>query len=64
MQSRYKSFLHNGDPNVNGLPNWTPATDSDVHPVVLGGSGEARIGACSPSFWGAKVDYDYQYYNS
>ena len=63
IQSSYKAFLNNGNPNGDGLPKWTPATSSDVHPLLLGGSGEAPVGACTPSFWGAQVKYDYQVYN-
>jgi hypothetical protein len=63
MQSRYKAFLNHGNPNDEDLPYWTPATASDVHPILLGGSGEAPTGTCDPSFWGAQVEYDYQYYN-
>jgi carboxylesterase type B len=65
MQRRYKAFLHNGNPNpstVNqpSLPRWEPATSSNVHPLNLGSSGEAPVGACDPSFWGQQVPYDYQ----
>jgi carboxylesterase type B len=60
MQARYKSFLANGDPNAVGVATWTPATTSDVHPLVLGGSGEVAVGACTPSFWGSGAQYDYQ----
>ncbi|KAF6764023.1 crystal protein [Ephemerocybe angulata] len=63
VQQRYKAFLNNGNPNVAGLPNWAPATTTDVHSIRLGGTGEAPIGACDPTFWGSTVDYDYQYYN-
>lgn len=60
IQKRYRAFLHNGDPNVDGLATWSPATTSDVHPLRLGGSGEIPVGACEPTFWGGKVPYDYQ----
>ncbi|RDB21195.1 cAMP-regulated D2 protein [Hypsizygus marmoreus] len=62
MQKRYKAFLTNGNPNVAGLPNWSAATSSNVHALKLGGSGEATVGACDPSFWGQGVEYDYQVY--
>jgi hypothetical protein len=62
MQKRYKAFLSNGNPNAAGLATWSPATTSDVHALQLGGSGEAPVGACDPSFWGQAVPYDYQVY--
>ncbi|KAJ2927752.1 hypothetical protein H1R20_g9344, partial [Candolleomyces eurysporus] len=63
IQQRYKAFLNNGNPNAAGLPTWTAATTTDVHALRLGGTGEADVGACDPSFWGSSVDYDYQFYN-
>ncbi|KIM49371.1 hypothetical protein M413DRAFT_438559 [Hebeloma cylindrosporum] len=63
IQKRYKAFLANNNPNVAGVATWTPATPTDVHPILLGGSGEATVGACVPSFWGSSVQYDYQIYN-
>ncbi|KAF8077781.1 alpha/beta-hydrolase [Lyophyllum atratum] len=62
MQKRYQAFIANGNPNVDGLPNWAPATSSDVHALKLGGSGEVAVGACDPTFWGQGVQYDYQFY--
>ncbi|KAJ3515728.1 hypothetical protein NLJ89_g1571 [Agrocybe chaxingu] len=62
MQQRYKAFLSNGNPNTVGVASWTAATATDVHPILLGGSGEAMLGACDPSFWGSGVQYDYQFY--
>ncbi|KAG6833658.1 hypothetical protein H0H87_002854 [Tephrocybe sp. NHM501043] len=62
MQQRYKAFIATGDPNVAGLPTWTQATSSDVHPLPLGGAGPVVVGACDPSFWGEGVQYDYQVY--
>ncbi|KAF9527033.1 Alpha/Beta hydrolase protein [Crepidotus variabilis] len=63
-QSRYKNFLANGNPNPSGLSAWPAATSSNVHPKLLGGTGEATVGACDPSFWGSSVQYDYQYYHN
>jgi hypothetical protein len=63
IQKRYKAFLANNNPNVYELATWTPATNTDVNPILLGGSGEATVGACVPSFWGSSVEYDYQVYN-
>ncbi|KAF8965211.1 Alpha/Beta hydrolase protein [Flammula alnicola] len=63
MQKRYKAFLTNGNPNAAGVPTWTPATGTDVHPLILGGSGEVAVGACDPNFWGSSVQYDYQFYD-
>lgn len=60
MQQRYKAFLTTGNPNAKGFATWSPATTSDVHALQLGGSGEASVGACTPSFWGQAVPYDYQ----
>ncbi|TFK38938.1 alpha/beta-hydrolase [Crucibulum laeve] len=64
MQKRYKAFLANGNPNAAGVPTWTAVAASDVHALQLGGSGEAPIGACDPSFWGQGVQYDYQFYSN
>lgn len=63
MQKRYKAFLTNGNPNVAGVASWAAATSSDVHSILLGGSGETAVGACEPDFWGSTVQYDYQFYN-
>jgi hypothetical protein len=60
MQKRYKAFLSTDNPNVAGVPKWTPATTTNVNAILLGGNGQAPIGACDPSFWGAAVQYDYQ----
>lgn len=62
VQARYAAFLNTGNPNASGLPVWTKATTADVHALLLGGSGEAPVGACDPAFWGSAVQYDYQYY--
>jgi len=65
MQSRYNAFLNNGNPNPSqsSLRAWKPATTSDVRALVLGGPGEAPVGACDPLFWGQAVAYDYQVFN-
>lgn len=63
MQARYKAFLTTGNPNANGVPTWTAATSTNVHPLLLGGTGEAAVGACSPTFWGDAVMFDYQVFN-
>jgi hypothetical protein len=63
MQKRYAAFLTTGNPNVNSLPTWTAATSTNVHPKLLGASGEATVGACNPSFWGSAVEYDYQVFD-
>ncbi|KAI0076437.1 alpha/beta-hydrolase [Panus rudis PR-1116 ss-1] len=60
MQARYSAFLRTGNPNTGSLPAWTAAGTSDVHPIQLGGSGEAPVGGCDPTFWGAAVPFDYQ----
>ncbi|KAH7923532.1 alpha/beta-hydrolase [Leucogyrophana mollusca] len=65
MQARYKSFLYTGNPNPSGssYANWQAAGTSDVNAILLGSSGEATVGACTPSFWGDSVQYDYQVYD-
>ncbi|KAH7911429.1 Alpha/Beta hydrolase protein [Hygrophoropsis aurantiaca] len=65
MQARYKSFLYTGNPNPSGssYATWEAAGTSDVNAILLGSSGEATVGACTPSFWGASVPYDYQVYD-
>ncbi|KAI0784377.1 Alpha/Beta hydrolase protein [Abortiporus biennis] len=63
IQARYKAFLNNNNPNTDGHASWTPATNTDVHALQLGGVGEVPAGACEPSLWGAAVPYDYQVFN-
>ncbi|KAF9227728.1 alpha/beta-hydrolase [Gyrodon lividus] len=65
MQARYKSFLYTGNPNPSGssCANWEAAGTSDVNAILLGSSGLAPIGACTPTFWGQSVQYDYQVYD-
>jgi len=60
MQARYKAFLKTGNPNVSGLAQWNTATSSLTNAILLGGSGLAPIGECTPSFWGSAALYDYQ----
>ncbi|KAH9483951.1 cAMP-regulated D2 protein [Psilocybe cubensis] len=64
IQKRYKAFLNNGNPNAAGVATWSKATNSDVKAMVLGGTGQVAVGACSPNFWGDAVQYDYQFYNA
>ncbi|EMD38209.1 hypothetical protein CERSUDRAFT_113358 [Gelatoporia subvermispora B] len=63
MQARYSSFLRTGNPNTDSFATWTPATTDDVHPLLLGGSGEASVGQCTTSYWGDFVQYDYQVFD-
>ncbi|KAJ7508294.1 alpha/beta-hydrolase [Mycena galericulata] len=67
MQARYKAFLTTGDPNVPGLTPWLPATTTDVHAkefgIVTTPNGEDPVLACTPTFWGEAVQYDYQFYD-
>jgi hypothetical protein len=63
VQAYYKAFLSSGNPNAHGVPVWTPTTTTDVHAILLGGTGEAPVGACEPSFWGQKVPFDYQVFD-
>ncbi|KAJ7761182.1 alpha beta-hydrolase [Mycena maculata] len=67
MQTRYKAFIATGNPNVPGLDPWLPATTSDVYAKEFGvettPNGEVPIRACTPSFWGEAVQYDYQFFD-
>ncbi|TDL24934.1 alpha/beta-hydrolase [Rickenella mellea] len=63
IQARYKNFLSANDINPSGMATWAPATTTDVHARVLGGTGEAPVNACTPTFWGATPQYDYQVFN-
>ncbi|KAJ7463707.1 alpha beta-hydrolase [Mycena latifolia] len=67
MQMRYRMFLRNGSPNVPGLELWPAATTLNIAAKELGiqttGNGADPIGACTPTFWGAAVQYDYQFYD-
>ncbi|KAH7889529.1 Alpha/Beta hydrolase protein [Phlebopus sp. FC_14] len=64
MQARYKSFLYTGNPNPAGstYANWQAAGTSDVNAILLGSPDEASIGACTTTYWGQTVPYDYQVY--
>jgi len=62
IQSRYKAFLTNGNPNVFGLAQWSTATSSSTNAILLGASGPAPVDACIPTFWGGTALYDYQVY--
>jgi len=64
MQSRYKAFLANGNPNTHSVHStWTPASTSNINLLLLGGSGEEPVGACTPDFWGKTALYDYQFFD-
>ncbi|KAJ7681563.1 Alpha/Beta hydrolase protein [Mycena rosella] len=67
MQARYRVFIQTGNPNAPGLEPWAAATTSDVHARELGikttPSGDDPIRACTPAFWGAAVQYDYQFFD-
>ena len=68
MQVRYRMFMLTGNPNVPGLEPWLPATtDNDFAAKELGPTttpyGLDPIRACTPSFWGAAVQYDYQVFD-
>jgi carboxylesterase type B len=63
VQARIRAFVHSGVPNAPGYAAWAPAGTSDVHAIELGKNGTAvPVGACTPTFWGAEVEYDYQVY--
>ncbi|KAJ7045291.1 alpha beta-hydrolase [Mycena alexandri] len=67
MQARYRMFISTGSPNAPGLEPWKAATTSNVYAKELGvkttSDGLAPVGACTPSFWGEAVQYDYQFYD-
>lgn len=64
IQARYKAFMNTGNPNVEGYATWEEATTSDdVHVLLLGGQGEADIGACTTDYWGDFVQFDYQIFD-
>ncbi|KAF8798128.1 alpha/beta-hydrolase [Phlegmacium glaucopus] len=63
IQSRYKAFLTNDNPNADGVSTWNPASTGNVNLLLLGGSGQEPLGACVPGFWGQTVQYDYQFFN-
>ncbi|KAF8844425.1 alpha beta-hydrolase [Paxillus ammoniavirescens] len=65
IQARYKSFLYTGNPNPcdSSYANWQAAGTSNVNAILLGSSGLAPVGACTPTFWGQSVQYDYQVYD-
>ncbi|KAJ7075607.1 alpha/beta-hydrolase [Mycena belliarum] len=67
VQARYKMFLRTGSPNAPGLEPWPAATTTTIPARELGvqtsATGVDPVGACSPSFWGAAVQYDYQFFN-
>jgi hypothetical protein len=56
-------FVTTGSPNAPGFEPWMPATSDDVNAKQLGSEGLAPIGACTPSFWGAEAQYDYQIFD-
>lgn len=63
IQARYKAFLNTGNPNSPVFAQWNTASSSSTNAILLGGSGPAPIDACTPSFWGSAVPYDYQVYD-
>lgn len=63
VQARYAAFLKTGNPNAAGYATWGAATTSAVPALLLGGSGLAPVGACTPGYWGVAPQYDYQYYH-
>ncbi|KAI0636657.1 alpha/beta-hydrolase [Trametes polyzona] len=63
MQARYSNFLRNGDPNASGFAKWEVAGTDNVNAINLGQDGLATVGACSTSYWGNFVQFDYQVFN-
>lgn len=67
MQARYRVFMSTGSPNAPGLEPWQPATTANVYAKELGKKttpdGLNPIFACTPTFWGKAVQYDYQFFD-
>ncbi|KZT09783.1 alpha/beta-hydrolase [Laetiporus sulphureus 93-53] len=63
MQQRYYEFIRTGDPNYGSYATWTPATNTTIDALELGGSGIYPAGACEDGYWGSYVEYDYQFYD-
>ncbi|KAJ7122106.1 Alpha/Beta hydrolase protein [Mycena epipterygia] len=67
MQARYRMFISTGSPNAPGLEPWQSATTTDVYTKELGkkttSDGLDPILACTPTFWGKAVQYDYQFFD-
>lgn len=64
VQARYKAFMLTGRPNDPAFVPWMEATSDEVNVLDLGGPGMIAVGACTPSFWGDSVPYDYQVFDS
>ncbi|KAJ7057293.1 alpha beta-hydrolase [Mycena amicta] len=66
IQARYRAFLETDNPNptlpLPAMEQWLPATASNINALALGGNTTVDVGACDPAFWGAAVQYDYQFY--
>ncbi|KAJ7051502.1 alpha beta-hydrolase [Mycena amicta] len=66
IQARYRAFLETDNPNPSlplpAMEQWLPATASNINALALGGNTTVDVGACDPAFWGAAVQYDYQFY--
>lgn len=61
VQGRWSAFMRGNPPNVSGKPTWNPAPSSGPANVLnLGGTSTIAEGACTPSFWGSVVQFDYQ----
>ncbi|KAJ7146567.1 alpha/beta-hydrolase [Mycena epipterygia] len=67
MQARYRMFMSTGSPNAPALEPWRAATTTNVYAKELGNKttpdGLDPILACTPTFWGEAVQYDYQYFD-
>ncbi|KAF8517588.1 alpha/beta-hydrolase [Hysterangium stoloniferum] len=60
LQARYSSFIRTNNPNANGYATWQPSTSTDAKALNLGGQAPIAVGACTPTFWGQEVPFDYQ----
>jgi len=64
VQARWSAFMRGGAPNVSGKPTWNPVPSSgSFNSLNLGGTSAIAEGACTPSFWGNTVRFDYQVFN-
>ncbi|GJJ12326.1 hypothetical protein Clacol_006567 [Clathrus columnatus] len=60
LQARYSSYIRTSIPNALGYPEWQLATSTDVKTLNLGGQPPIPTGACTPTFWGDEILFDYQ----
>lgn len=62
-QARWSAFMRGNAPSVSGKPTWNSVSSSGtVNVLNLGGTSTIAEGACTTSYWGNVVEYDYQMY--